>query len=184
MKLTKFEKYLLETHEFFDEIGLVHWLIGSSLLGCYREKRAIEGDMEVNFGVRVEDLMRHLNTLKDHYKIIYTPSCFTMSGIYLVDKDYVGNIWDHPVGFTWIPPYFRSLDKMYQAPSGHSLFWWDSSDIFPLQHKEFLGKDFLVPHNPKKYMDEYFGKDWMEPDSSWHWSKDAKNHINLKGIVS
>lgn len=183
MKLTKFEKYLIETHKKFDEIGLVHWLIGSTLLGAFREKRIIKGDIEVNFGVRVEDLMRNLDTLKKYYKIIYTPSVFVMSGIYLVEHDYEDDIWDHPIGFTWIPPYFRSLDKMYQVPSGHSLFYWDTEDIYPLKTHSFLGHKFLIPRKPITYMNKYFGRDWRKPNSDWHWSKDAKNHLNVKGII-
>ena len=185
--MTNFEKYFIEIHHYLNEIGLEHWLIGSSLLGSFREKRAIKGDREVNFGVMGDDLIEFRDKLQEVYQLIFTPSNFRSGGLYLVNKGYRGDIWDHPRGFTWLAPYFesckniKSVKKLCQTPISGNLFYWDEDTILPTKKHKFLGEEFEIPAKPHKYMNEYFGTDWRTPIPTWHWAS-AKNLINVEDL--
>lgn len=180
--MTKFEKYFVKVHHILNEIGLDHWLIGSSLLGSFREGRIIKGDKEVNFGVMAVDMILSLPKLKEHFKIITTPTMFRTSGIYLVDKDYCDDLWNHPIGFTWLAPHHLSGNKICQMITKGHILYWDKELLNPITPHQFLGDVFSIPANPQKWLSEYFGDDWKTPNKDWSWKENAINHINVEAL--
>ena len=183
--MNKFEKYFIKVHKILDKIKLNHWLVGSSFLGPVRENKLLSGDKEVNFGVDGNELLLKIKDLEKYFKIIYVPSMFKISGIYLVNKGYDENesLWDHPVDFTYLATCFKIGNKLIQTVSGNNILYW-SRDLFePLMPRTFMGLLFLSPNNPNKYFKEYYGDNWKTPIPEWNWQENALNLINIENLL-
>jgi len=185
MKLTKFEKYFIRVHKHLNEIGLEHWLIGSSLLAAHRERRIIRGDKEVNFGVMAKDLAEKKPELMAEFNMASgTEGALGVPGVYLIDKDWPKekNMWEHPIGFSWLAPHYINEDRVIQNVTGKHIFYWKKEVVLPLKQREFLGELFDVPANSQEFLREYYGPEWGTPDRKWHWNGGSYNHINLEGL--
>lgn len=183
--MTEFEKYFVLTHRKLNALGLRHWLVGSSLLGPLREGHLIEGDMEVNFGVMFEDLANAKPSLYEHYQVKLSHNFSLIPGAFLLDKDWPKdkNIWEHPVGFTWLAPHKVSGNKVIQFVDKKHIFYWNTEDLLPTQKIVFMDELFEIPAHPEKWLEDYYGEGWKTRDPNWHWLTHAKNHIDFEGFI-
>ena len=183
MELNDYEKYFVETHKYLNEIGLDHWLIGSSLLGPLKRRDIIEGDREVNFGVMADDLALAKPKFFEKYRVVNALNVSRVSGIYLLDKKAKSDLLgDHPGPFTWLAPHYVSGDTVVQCVGRSHLLYWDKDDLLPLDRFEFLGECFARPCEPIKWLEKYYGPGWKVRDPNWSWLNNSHNHINLEEL--
>ena len=182
--MTKFEKYFIEVHRYLNEIGLNHWLIGSSLLGPIRDGCFLEGDREVNFGVMANDLIEAKPKLMEKYKLVFPKSISRIPGVWLVDKDYKGGKIQryHPNPFTWLAPHYLSCGKVVQTVGASHILFWDEDILLPMGHMEHIGEVFTIPCQSKKWLEAYYGEGWKVSDTKWCWQNNSHNHINLEEL--
>jgi hypothetical protein len=183
MELNKYEQYFAETHQNLNEIGLNHWLIGSSLLGPLRDGHFIEGDREVNFGVWADELALIKPRLHEKYRVVLAENVSRVSGIYLLDKKAKSDaLGDHPGPFTWLAPHYVSGDKVVQCVGRSHILFWEKDELLPIGHYQHIGEVFCVPCQSEKWLETYYGPEWKVRDANWHWLNNSHNHINLEEL--
>jgi len=183
MELNKYEQYFVSVHKYLNEIGLNHWLIGSSLLGPLRDGHFIEGDREVNFGVMADDLANCKPQLMEKYRLVISHNISRVSGIYLLDKKCkTDDLWDQPYPFTWLAPHYVAGDKIVQAVGRSHILYWDKDELLPMDHYQMLGDVFCAPCQKEKWLETYYGKEWRVRDPNWSWQNNSHNHINLEEL--
>lgn len=178
--MTPFETYLVETHHKLNELGLFHYLIGSSLLGAVREGHALTGDIEVNFGVFAEDLTdKMLHSLRELYQVDVRPSKEKNGITFLIDKGYdIKEMWHHPVGFTALQPMYQKAGHFYYSLFDEHACDWPIEFARTMRPVEYLGEQIFAPYPYEKWLELYYGSEWHTPNGDWAWFKDARNYIN------
>lgn len=178
-----FEKYFIDTHRYLNEIGLDHWLIGSSLLGPLREGHLIDGDREANFGVMADDLVKFKPKFFEKYRVVIAKNLTRVSGIYLLDKRCkTDDLWEQPYPFTWLAPHYLTCGKVVQCVGRSHILFWDEGELLPMDHMQYGGEVFTVPRQSHKWLETYYGPDYMTRDPNWHWQNNSHNHINLEEL--
>lgn len=51
------EKELEQVHNFLDKAGIRHWVSSGTMLGMYRDGKFLEGDTDIDIGIRGEDVV-------------------------------------------------------------------------------------------------------------------------------
>ncbi len=183
MELNKYEQYFIDMHKYLNEIGLVHWLIGSSLLGPIRDGHFIEGDREVNFGVMADDLAQVKPQLIEKYRVVLSPNISRISGVYLLDKKCTNDdLWKQPDPFTWLAPHYVSGDRVVQCVGRSHILYWEKDEVLPLSAMPMLDECFSIPRQSLKFLETYYGFNWRIRDPNWHWLNNSHNHINLEDL--
>ena len=181
--LEEFQQYFVRIHHHLNELGLVHWLIGSSLLGPLRDGHFIEGDKEINFGVMADELAEVKPKLMEDFKLILSPNVSRVSGVYLMDETYKGgDIWKHPKPFTWLAPHYVTGEKIVQCVGRGHILYWDKDILLPMAHMEFNGECYTCPNQREKWLEAYYGPGWKKREENWHWLNNSHNHINLEEL--
>jgi len=183
MELNKYEQYFVETHKYLNEIGLSHWLLGSSLLGPLRDGHFIEGDREINFGVMADDLALAKPKFYEKYRVVLAQNISRVSGVYLLDKKAKSDLLgDHPGPFTWLSPHYLSGDKIVQCVGRSHILFWNIDELEPQANLHYLDENFNTPHLSEKWLETYYGEGWKVRDPNWKWLNNSHNHINLEEL--
>lgn len=181
--IEEFSAYFTYVHHYLNELGLRHWLIGSSLLGPIRDGEFIKGDREINFGVMADELAKFKPEMMKDFKLILSTNVSRVSGVYLMNPSYKGeDIWEQPNPFTWLAPHFEAGDKIVQCVGRGHILYWEKDVLLPMGHMEFKGNCYTVPCQSKKWLETYYGPGWTKREKNWHWLNNSHNHINLEEL--
>lgn len=186
MTLTRFERIILRDAKYLDKLGVDYFLNGSTLLGAFREKRALEWDKEVNFGMLAEDKTAGLvEQIRKDYKWLQQQSGSTYTFFGQDWKKDYETFWDIESGFTLISSYSRYKDTRYQVMTNGTAIVYPSfhfDDKTKWETVEFLGRTFKTPYKPVKWLEFYYGSDWTQPKRDWLCHLDAKNLVPYENI--
>ena len=158
------EVELEQVHNFLDKAGIRHWLSSGTMLGIYRDNDFLEGDTDIDFGIRGEDVI----SIQDAIPWKLRPAIKTE------------RIWQS----VFVSPRNIAIDLMW--------FWEDGDNIINkndggtwvkpkekmkyLQEIEFKGVVYPMP-DPEWYLENRF-RDWKtrlpKEGKNW-WSFVAKN---------
>ncbi len=131
------------------------------MLGCIREKTIIGHDKDVDVGVLPGTESGPIETaIRNHARM---------------NIDWIDH-WEgaplririrHKNGIGSDIFFYRETDQYFYCgvPRGNLAVLWQDSK-FGLTHTEFLGRRYLVPDQPERYLEENYG-DWRTPDA-WH----------------
>ena len=164
---------LLDLHNTLDEAKIGHMLFFGTLLGAYRNNDFLSEDIDIVCNATDYDRFIQLFKNKPDWSI--------------------NRVWRKEVALF---KYGRKIDILFadvEDVSTHLYIYkkndftkrwdteqrytWKSKDIFPLQKREFLGREFYVPNNPSAIFECYYGKDWQTPNPNW--SRDNNPAPNL-----
>ncbi len=174
-------KDLLETTKrLFDQCGIRFSLAFGTLLGAVRDKDIIKGDEDVDIFIDNEDLLR--NNLPFLYENGLKVCRFFEHRFYSF----------HTTNNSYIDVYIK--EKM---PFSIWSLWCDclNGNAVPKRYVnkfdtiEFLGMEFLCPHNPERILCYWYGKSWKTPisghiytyesPSRYWWKTNAKKRWDL-----
>jgi phosphorylcholine metabolism protein LicD len=153
-----------------DKIGITYWLDCGTLLFAIRENRSDPTDIDLSI------------FLKDKNKLLANLETFYNNDIRVNRIDY------HPQYGIYIVHLLHNehgIDIFIRQEKDDCLFTLSSHEgqlIVAAQPRRFFDKldkfelDGLihnVPHNPKEYLEYYYGKDWETPIPTDKWDKTA-----------
>lgn len=161
------------TTNLFGQIGLKFSLAFGTLLGAIRDHSIIKGDEDVDIFIWNEDLLlENLQFLKDNnYRL-----CRFISGrIYsfrVNDRSYIDVYIKRPLYFSIWSIYCTCLyDKA--VPKRY---------VSTFQEIDFLGGKYLVPENPEKLLEFYYGSTWRIPTRSHEFTYEVSSRVLWKAI--
>jgi len=153
---------LFSVGEVFNHYGIVFFLMYGTLLGAVRENNFIDHDIDTEIGIFEEDKEKLINALKtllsvgfDLIRANYPDDVVTIMrsdeiidiGIFRCEKDRNG------------------VD--YRVYQHNREYFLSPNRLIPFN---FLGRDFLIPLDPEKYLVQWYGEDWRVPKmnaSAW-----------------
>lgn len=170
MALNKLEKYLINTVEYLDGMGLDTFLSGSTLLqiirdGNYRERHPL--DREVNLGCRSEDFKKDMLD-----RIAADNSFFRKTDGYVIFGPQENNCWDGGY-FTFLGFHTKDgNDRVEKMDTGY--LFWPSKHVGVYDVIKYKDHDLNIPSEVESWLETYFGEDWGIENLKWNWS-DANN---------
>jgi len=169
--MTDIERHLIDTTEYFKDIGLTTFLIGSTLLQIVRVgeyKNRHQFDREINVGCRKEQLTNEMiKRIEKDFKRVQ------LNDGYIIFGNQEKSFWEGGY-FCLLGKFTKKEDMRVEYMGNNRGLYWDAKHLDRLQQIDYKGYKFYVPNYRIKWLETYFGKDWMEEDLSWNWSK-ARN---------
>lgn len=171
------EAVLKKTNDVLLTEGLAEkvWLIGGAVLGFRRERRLIEHDRDLDFGIlekdvdlfldKVENLLNH-GFKKAHRWVnndgYATEYSFRLDGVKV--EFFVHYEKEHEV-------YWYA----YHGGKKVQLLW--RMQRYSCYSYEFLGMTWRMPRNLEQYLVLQHGKDWMTPNPNYNYITDCPANI-------
>ena len=171
---------LFKLVDILEKNNIKYCLSCGTLLGAIREKNFIDHDNDIDLFIfdrfwYNDKLLQVVvsQLLKSNF---YIGSLLNNATLHLIYQTDVGDISiDLYQGY-------KKENKYYFEGNGYvSIF--SAKHLDTLDELKFLDRDFKVPHNPKKFLTEYFNGDWTKPtlsDSSIY--KALHNHDLIQKI--
>lgn len=146
---------LLDVKKVFDKHGITFFLMYGTLLGAIREKDFIGHDTDTDIGVLESQRNKIIAALKElqelGFNLIRTGNPddratiirndeYIDFGLFRKEKDKSGLTYYQYANNREYGPHFDQFETV-----------------------SFLGAAFLVPSNPEKLLDRWYGKDWSKP---------------------
>ena len=157
--------------------GVRPFFYAGLLLGAYREHNFIPYDYDLDLGVFASERPDNIVQIMQQNGFKWVRQFFFKddSRITIDQFDYKGV----PVDFY----YFYQVDEKTMAtfvPKRHEYKEWseanesdgfpcdiDSTDIFTVSKKEFLGHYFYMPDTVEQFLKDLYGEDFMQPIKGW-----------------
>jgi len=170
------EKTLIFFDDFIKTMGLDYMIFASSLLGIIRGGELLEHDAEIDVCVIGEDITNKImDNIKASGHFMGEYACSEKFGETYIAKDGVRTsekgwiaispLWEkNGIGFVNMV----DEDCITMDAINHDKKTWGTL--------KYLGRTFNCPKNPKKWLEKWYGEDWMTPNDS-HW-KDNTNRKN------
>jgi hypothetical protein len=158
----------------FESIKLKYWIIDSTLLGAVRDKNIIVNDVDIDFGVNIEDaaIVKGLREIirRDGYQfeilnVRYaadinswdklSPSSLPTLRIYFLGK-HVGDIYFYlrcPDGF--MRRYDKKSSVYFWPPATYPAWFTDELITVKVRNLELP-----APRDPEILLEHWFGSDW------------------------
>jgi len=155
-KLAK--EFLFIVEEVFRKHNITIYLLGGVLLGAIREKDFISSDYDIDLGVK-EKFWENLNLLKE---VIIDLEKRDIKIKYLYNNQILRlQLKKHKLSLVLI--HLKRTNKEYVKYSSQGRGTYPLDCIDTLDEINFLGRKFKIPHNPKKFLENVYGKDWKIP---------------------
>lgn len=172
---------LFSLKEYLDKAEIPFWLDFGTLLGAYREHNFISYDGDIDIAVPAEYSKQAIAALENTKfnnigqttveKYGLTLSSYYFKGVKVDLVFYFkGDETDYCYERKYIQGFSANNGETYKV----GLLKVDVPKV-TLTKYEFLGKEFLIPSNVEKYLVAHYGPNWMIPDSSFDFEKDAPN---------
>lgn len=153
MDITK----VLENHK------IISFLFAGTLLGIFRDKDMIDGDLDIDIGVVVKDGIDLITWNKVFNNLInlgFTIRRANTTSVVTFDRGFGSDIW-------WI---YKKWDANH-IPY-YSLLAWSGEFVYPTENFDNLDtiiwnkKSFKIPHNPELYLNNQYGE-WKIPNPNF-----------------
>ncbi|MFT4693935.1 MAG: phosphorylcholine metabolism protein LicD [Francisella sp.] len=181
---------LIVAKKALDESGVKFWLDFGTLLGYYREKSFIKGDIDIDIGVFLDDYTINIekNMVKNGFKLINNYIIQDAAGIYGLEQTYVYKKIKLDIFYysyvskeilkthAFIPfeglNYRRSLKEKNGLRVLEQYLPYNGFDEI-----EYFGEKFLIPSKTDGYLSYHYGSDFMVP-RSWNFMDTEKDNVN------
>ncbi len=185
-KITKNVKgVLLRIKPIFDKNTLDWWLDYGTLLGCIREGKIIQNDIDLDFGLiekngSVQDAMekagfRLLN--RTTVNGVITVEQYDIKGIGF-DVFYYRKEYDKLVTNIWLIN-DASMPQQVAYKKGFGTLSETTFTYTDTKAAEFYGVNCKIPTNYELYLKEHFGDDYMTPNPNWS-HEDEMNRVEVQ----
>lgn len=165
--------------DYFNKIGLDYMIHGSSLLHIIREG-------ELNLDAEV-DLVCHGDDITDEIMAEFNKSYFVK--MYPCKEKY-GEMYFSPIkdlttgAFVALTPLWNKKGHVYLSVIDNMVVEWPNKELYDKSNWstiKYLDREFNVPGDPKKYLEMWYGNDWMTPLScTWNDNKSKKTWEELQ----
>ena len=166
----------------FESNSLDYWLDYGTLLGYIREGKIIKGDLDLDFGVIMQDSSKSLKDDLKKEQIYITQQTF-VDGILTTEqykyKDIGFDIFyyrkegDKFITNIWLPNDYSMPQKVSYKNANGKLYETTFS-AFGTKKINFYGVAFNIPKDSDNYLKEHYGDDYMIPNPNFS-HKDEKN---------
>ena len=163
-------RFLYETvNDFLKNQEIHYWLDFGTLLGYYRSKDILAHDIDVDFGIH-ENFYKKVWNAKNQL-----PPQFTM----------YDTSFKHRGPKLYISHKGFDVDLYFYEDSGNKLASYEISKypcemkpiekdvVLPIREVNFLGKPTFVPHQPRAYLEHYYGyigKNGIRDEKTGYWT--------------
>lgn len=132
--------------------GITFWLAFGTALGAKREGSFIPHDIDLDIGLRYEDVCRAKRAMKRvpifHLRDIGDIATYSHKNVpidlYFFKEKSDGRLWSH------------------------DQYWIHKYEIESFDRVELVGREFNVPRYVDKYLIRLYGEDWMIPQRNKH----------------
>lgn len=178
-KLAK--NFLFNIADILEKYNIKFYLDYGTLLGAVRDKDFIKNDSDIDLGI---------------YDKIWTNPLLLKSLILDFQKNNITirNIWDNTINTIISLRKCNIAMDIYQKAKGNNEYFKYGYDrklgivkmLYPLDCLDtldkinFLGKEFNIPHNSEKYLENIYGKSWVTPISKGQTKYYHRKQTNLK----
>lgn len=190
--MTVLEQYFIDTVDMLDEIGVDYFIHGSTLLGKVRnntllDRPDVKGDKELNFGILADDFTPrvYLEIKKRSQYFLpceeYLPNSLVYFSTYPPEED----MWKIPA-FSLMSLFWKGKTKWIEYMNGDCCMMWDRShldDKTKWETVEILGKTVKTPYLKEKWLQDYFGPDYMTERKSWHFTWGSVNRESFLHLL-
>jgi phosphorylcholine metabolism protein LicD len=166
IKEDNFKKCLEEMKEILENNNQTFFLACGTLLGCYREKKFISYDGDIDIGILEEDFdINIVNKILDTKK-------YKLSKKYgSYEKKNLEYTFTHTNGIRIdIFIYYKIKDNFYYTSTFNDIcskkkdgFCKWGRHISGFKETEFYGKKYLIPSNVEEHLIDSYGEDYMKP---------------------
>jgi glycerol-3-phosphate cytidylyltransferase len=143
--------------------SLKPFLVSGTLLGAIRNNGLIEGDNDLDIGIMADDATGETvcNLLFDNpsFRSVY-------------NLGHLIQVTDNNGTVIHIFIHYREDGQVWHGTSVHK--WVNTS--FQLTEMNLNSHTFLIPDNPRLYLDENYGN-WEKPVLFWDYAFDTPNHL-------
>ncbi len=157
-------KLLKRSGKLLDKHGIKFVLFYGTLLGLVRSNELIENDDDVDILVHCKDREK-VKSLKVHH---YGDANDSIIQIYFSKTLGPCDIY-----------FYEETEKDLTIPWDYHLTF-NREDIFPLISIEYSGRNFLIPRNPEKILEDTYGAQWRIPTAKENYDY---NVVDGKSIV-
>jgi phosphorylcholine metabolism protein LicD len=168
-----------------EKYNINYWGEGGTLLGSVREGKIIDWDDDIDLSVIKGDYIT-IRDNKELHKDLDVVGLELLGGSHDKRLDYgllklVNKQDDYSIDkiFIDILCYEKNGDRYILSNLEERSIWstafFKTNELFPLQKGSLNNIDINIPLKPEKYLERYYGEDWLTP-------KDDHNHkdeINL-----
>ena len=141
--------------------GLNPFLVSGTLLGVIRDNALIEGDNDLDIGIRAEEA-----SSEEIFGMLVGNPAFRS----VYNLGHLVQVTDHNGTVIDIFIHYQEDGGVWHGTDVHQ---WLNSD-FGLREMEFQSHTFLVPDDARLYLDENYGN-WTQPVLFWDYSFDTPN---------
>jgi len=171
MNREKIFQTLLTIKKVFGELNIPFFLIHGLALGLYRDHKFVDKDLDIGIdGDKYSQRWKEIESkFKDHNIILRTT--WWTEGNKKVPRLTKGGIGE---GITIDIAYHYKEGNYVWKIIEHKLGGKEAFDaylftsFYPIT---FRDEAFIMPNPPDKYLEEIYGKDWINRDRKWHFSK-------------
>jgi len=166
LKQEIFSKVLYDFDDFMKENNIRYYLAMGTLLGAIREDKFIEYDHDIDVGVFYNEYNIDVENGNENFIFkkqigdIKTGAefCFEHKQTKVnVDIFITYTVVNDDESYTWTPTFYGKCDKAV-----NKMCRWKNY-MFYLVNTDFIGREFLIPNDPVKYLEEHYGLNWNIP---------------------
>ena len=167
-----------------ESIGLNIFLHAGTLLGAIRNNSFIPGDADFDFGLFRKDFT---NEMKQKLIDTFIGKNMEFKGfeckafiqrVEFGDRPYVVKFWSPNAHYNtdfWV---FEERENDFYQRGWCGYFYYPKDTLLTLDKIEFYGLNVNVPHNPEKFLENMYGKNWRtpqkmkKPEGYFNWKKE------------
>jgi len=163
-----------------------YWLDYGTLLGYVRERRIIKGDLDLDFGVIMEDKNKSLQEYLREYQI-YPTQQMKVEGMIVTEQYRYKNIGfdifyyrkenDKIITNVWLTT-DHSVPQRISYEQGGGVLGETTFSAFDTTKIQFYGVSFRTPKDADLYLKEHYGDDYMIPNPNFSFD-DEKNRVEV-----
>lgn len=186
---------LIKTIRALQNYNIDYWVCNGTLLGLIRDSCLIPWDHDIDIGVMKGTNRNSIISAFEHEEMIIIDSgnnsdYMTFSyGNVKIDINFFSKIENNLVSLWKVPKnhgftYFliKIFTKFQRTIPKNEMFWTlegyeiPYQYVFPLENRNFYGKEICVPKFPEQVLAYIYGKNWIVPNKNYDWRKDGINN--------
>lgn len=181
MAMRNAKEALLELKKLFDKHSIPFWLDFGTLLGAYRDHKFISYDGDIDVAIEGANSKAVFNFLKGTtFKLIgvctlgndqITQIKVFYKGVHI---DIVSYFDDKNISFAYEQKFIKGFTELKDDCYNVGLIRIEVPKV-ALKEFEFLNEQFSIPLETDEYLKAHYGPNYMIPDSSFDFEKDAPN---------
>lgn len=191
----KFRKYgpifLKKLGEDFQKNNIIYWLEYGTLLGAIREKKIIDHDYDIDIAVpdneknllKIEKIFKNNNFIKSHEILLdgqVTQKTYKKNNISIDVYIFILEKNNSFRTYSYGPLENKTYKETIEILGGLIAYEY-KFNYFEIIDYELYNQKFKVPQNYIEHLKEYYGENFMIPNSNWK-QEDSQSYLKLEKI--